>query len=127
MKAPSQRQLRVGESIRHAMVEILAREPIHDADLFDAQITFPEVRLSPDLKHATCYVMALGGEVERSQFLAKALDKHKKYIRGLLAKRLTLKYVPEVKFRVDDRYEHVLKIDQLIGAPHVQQDLGVEE
>ncbi len=126
MKPPSQRQLRVGESIRHALVDILAREPIHDPELFDAMLTFPEVRLSPDLKHATCYVMQLGGDVEQSQKFAKALDKHKKYLRGLLAKRIEMKFVPELKFRVDNRFEYTLKIDALIGAPHVARDLETE-
>lgn len=123
MKPPSQRQLRVGETIRHALADILAREPIHDPDLFDAMVTFPEVRLSPDLKHATCFVMKLGGTAEESKLLAVALDRHKKYLRGLLAKRIEMKFVPELKFRVDNRFEYTLKIDALIGAPHVARDL----
>ncbi len=126
MKAPTQRQLRVGEEIRHAMTEIMARSSIHDPDLIDVQVTFPEVRVSPDLKHASCYVMALGDGMSavRTKFMVNALARHRKFIRGLLAKKLMLRHVPELHFKIDDRYEYTLTIDQLMATPQVKRDLS---
>ena len=104
-KAPggSQRQLRVGETVRHAIADILAHGSVHDADLEGHIITVPEVRMSPDLKLATVYVMPLGGK--DTDIVLAALARNRKFLRGEVAHRVNLKFAPELRFRVDDRFE----------------------
>ena len=94
----SQRQLRVGEQVRHAIAEILAQGGVHDADLEGHIITVPEVRMSPDLKLATIYVMPLGGR--DTELVITALDRNKKFLRGEVARRVNLKFAPDLRFRV---------------------------
>ncbi|MGH6816391.1 MAG: 30S ribosome-binding factor RbfA [Hyphomicrobiaceae bacterium] len=118
---PSQRQLRVAESIRHALAEMLARGQIHDPVLAGRTVTVPEVRVSPDLRLATVYVMPLGGK-ESAPVLA-ALDRHKRYIRGELARAVNLKFAPELRFRYDDTFDEAQRIDRLLGSPKVRQDV----
>jgi ribosome-binding factor A len=118
----SQRQLRVGEQVRHAMAEILAQGNVHDADLEGHIITVPEVRMSPDLRLATIYVMPLGGrDTER---VVSALDRNKKYLRGEIAHRVNLKFAPEIRFRVDERFDEAERIEKLLRTPAVQRDLA---
>src|SRR5205814_9091241 len=118
----SQRQLRVGETVRHAMADILAQGSIHDADLEGHIITVPEVRMSPDLKLATIYVMPLGGR-DTDKVLA-ALDRNRKFLRGEVAHRVNLKFAPEIRFRVDDRFDEAERIQKLLRTPAVQRDLA---
>jgi ribosome-binding factor A len=118
----SQRQLRVGEIVRHAMADILAQGSIHDADLEGHIITVPEVRMSPDLKLATIYVMPLGGR-DTDKVLA-ALDRNRKFLRGEVAHRVNLKFAPEIRFRVDDRFDEAERIQKLLRTPAVQRDLA---
>ena len=120
-KPPSQRQLKVGELIRHALAEIFARGEIADDVLNRHSLTVPEVRMSPDLKLATVYVMTLGGG-EAEEAVAH-LDKHKRYLRGLLAKRISVKFMPELRFKVDTSFEAASRIDELLASPKVARDL----
>jgi ribosome-binding factor A len=119
---PSQRQLRVGELIRHAMAEMLARGDIHDPVIEGHMITVPEVRLSPDLKLATIYVMALGGKDANE--VVTALERNKKYLRGEIAHRVNLKFAPDIRFRVDERFGEAERIEKILRTPEVQRDLG---
>ena len=117
---PSQRQLRVGELIRHALAEMLARGDIHDDVLAKHVITVPEVRLSPDLKLATCYIMPLGGQDVAP--VLKALDANKRYIRGEVAHRVNLKYAPDLRFRQDESFDEAARIDALLDSEAVRRD-----
>jgi ribosome-binding factor A len=118
----SQRQLRVGEIVRHAIAEILVNGSVHDADLEGHIITVPEVRMSPDLKLATIYVMPLGGR-DTDKVIA-ALERNRKFLRGEVARRVNLKFAPDVRFRIDDRFDEAERIEKLLRTPAVQRDLA---
>src|SRR6185312_3138510 len=118
----SQRQLRVGELVRHAVAEILAQGGVHDPDLDGHIITVPEVRMSPDLKLATVYVMPLGGR-DTDKVMA-ALERNKKFLRGETARRVNLKFAPDIRFRVDERFDEAERIEKLLRTPAVQRDLA---
>ena len=117
----SQRQLRVGELVRHAVAEMLARGDVHDPIIEGHLITVPEVRMSPDLRLATIYVMPMGGR-DAGEVVA-AFDRHKKYLRAEIAHRVNLKFAPDIRFRVDDRFDEAERIDRLLRSPKVQRDL----
>lgn len=117
----SQRQLRVGETVRHAIAEILAHGDVHDPDLESHIVTIPEVRMSPDLKLATVYVMPLGGT--DTDAVIAALDRNKKFLRGDVARRVNLKFAPDLRFRVDDRFDEAERIEKLLRTPAVQRDI----
>jgi ribosome-binding factor A len=121
----SQRQLRVGELVRHAVADILAQGSVHDADLEGHIITVPEVRMSPDLRLATVYVMPLGGR--DTEVVLSALDRNKKFLRGEIAHRVNLKFAPEIRFRVDERFDEAERIEKLLRTPAVQRDLAPGE
>jgi ribosome-binding factor A len=118
----SQRQLRVGEIVRHAIADILSQGSVHDPELEGHIITVPEVRMSPDLKLATVYVMPLGGR-DTGVVLA-ALERNKKFLRGEVARRVNLKFAPDVRFRVDERFDEAERIEKLLRTPAVQRDLA---
>jgi ribosome-binding factor A len=118
----SQRQLRVGEAVRHAMADILTHGGAHDAALEGHVITVPEVRMSPDLKLATIYVMPLGGR--DTEIVITALERNKKFLRGELARRVNLKFAPDIRFRVDERFDEAERIEKLLRTPAVQKDLA---
>ena len=122
---PSQRMLRVGELIRHTLSDLLTRGAIIDPVLQGHVVTVPDVRMSPDLKQATVFVMPLGGN-DMKEVLA-ALDHHKKYIRGEIAHRINLKFAPDIRFRVDDRFAEAERIDKLLRSPDVKRDLNNNE
>ena len=117
----SQRQLRVGELVRHAVAEILAQGNVHDPDLEGHIITVPEVRMSPDLKLATIYVMPLGGR--DTEIVIAALERNKKFLRGEIAHRVNLKFAPEIRFRIDERFDEAERIEKLLRTPAVRRDL----
>src|SRR6202158_949200 len=117
----SQRQLRVGETVRHAVADILVNGTVHDPDLEGHIITVPEVRMAPDLKLATIYVMPLGGR--DTEIVIAALQRHKKFLRGEVARRVNLKFAPDVRFRVDERFDEAERIEKLLRTPAVQKDL----
>lgn len=122
---PSQRQLRVGEIMRHALAEVLARGEVHDPVLQQHVVTVPEVRMSPDLKIATCFVMPLGGKDQ--QEVIQALARNKRYLRGELAHRTNLKFAPDLRFRIDDSFEEGSRIDRLLDSDVVRRDVDKED
>ncbi len=118
----SQRQLRVGELIRHELADMLSRGDIHDPVIEAHMITVPEVRMSPDLRLATIYVMPLGGRDAND--VLDALERNKRYVRGEIARRVNLKFAPEIRFRVDERFDEAERIEKLLRTPVVQRDLN---
>ncbi|TCT11985.1 ribosome-binding factor A [Tepidamorphus gemmatus] len=122
---PSQRQLRVGEMLRHALAEILQRGDVADPMLEAVAVTVPEVRVSPDLKHATVYVMPLGGRHVGE--VVAALDRHARYLRGQLARKVTLKFMPDLRFEIDRTFDAADHVDRLLRTPEVVRDLRPQE
>ena len=118
---PSQRQLRVGELVRHAVSEMLIRGDVHDPVLEGHLITIPEVRMAPDLRLATIYVMPLGGR-DADEVMA-ALERNKRYLRGEIARRVNLKFAPDIRFRLDERFDEAERIEKLLRTPQVRRDL----
>ena len=117
----SQRQLRVGELVRHAFAEMLTRGDVHDPIIESHLVTVPEVRMTADLRLATVYVMPLGGR-DADEVVA-ALERHKKFLRAEIAHRINLKFAPEIRFRVDERFAEAERIDKLLHSPEVKRDL----
>ena len=121
----SQRQLRVGELVRHALSEILARGDVQDPALSGAVITVPEVRMSPDLKLATAYVMPLGGR--NADAVVQALGRNARFLRGEVSRRVALRFSPELRFRLDPSFEQASRLDALLRSEPVRRDLGRRE
>ena len=120
--APSQRQLRAGELVRRALADIVARGTIRDPDLIDRSFTVTEVRMSPDLRHATCFVAPLGpGDAAA---LAAALTRVRAYLRGQLSKEVTFKFMPDLAFEPDTSFDNAEAIDRLLHRPEVARDLS---
>src|SRR6266849_6931909 len=122
--SPSQRQLRVGELVRHTLSELFTRGDVHDPVIQKHLITVPEVRMTADLHVATIYVMPLGGR-DTEEVLA-ALERNKRYLRGEIARRVNLKFEPEIRFQIDDRFDEAERIEKLLRTPRVRQDLNHE-
>jgi ribosome-binding factor A len=121
-KQPSQRQLRVGEEVRHALVRILGRGELRDPELSETQITVTEVRMSPDLRNATVYVVPFGGDDAAT--LAATLRRAAAFLRGQLADEVALRVVPALRFEADRSFEQASRIEQLLHDPQVAQDVG---
>lgn len=117
--------LRVGELVRHALAELFSRGEIEDELLAGKVITVPEVRMSPDLRQASAYVMPLGGE--QAAAVAEALNRHRRFIRGRIAPALELRFVPELRFLVDTTFEEYGRIDALLRSERVRRDLDKDE
>jgi ribosome-binding factor A len=117
----SQRQLRVGELIRHALSDLLTRGEVHDPVLEGHLVTVPEVRMTADLRLATIYVMPLGGRDVNE--VVEALERNKRFLRGEIARHVNLKFAPEIRFRVDERFDEAERIEKLLRTPAVQRDL----
>ena len=124
MPGGSQRQLRVGELVRHAMADLLTRGDVHDPVIEGRLITVPEVRMTADLRLATIYIMPLAGR-DAEQVLA-AFERHKKFLRTEIAHRVNLKFAPDIRFRVDERFAEAERIDKLLRSPAVKRDLDDE-
>ena len=122
---PSQRQLRVGELIRHALAEILTHGEIHDPAFAGTVVTVPEVRMSPDLRVATVFVVPLGGK--GGDALLEAFDRNRRFLRGEIARRIDLRDVPDLRFRLDTSFDEGERIDALLRSPKVQGDLDADE
>ncbi|MBC6982756.1 30S ribosome-binding factor RbfA [Caulobacter sp. 17J80-11] len=122
---PSQRQLRAGELIRHALVEVLREEELHDDDLRGVSVTVTEVRMSPDLKHATCFVEPLGGG--HAPEVVDALNRHARFLRGSLGRHIDMKFTPDLRFRHDESFDKAAHMDALFNDPRVRQDLERED
>jgi ribosome-binding factor A len=118
---PSQRMLRVAELVRQAMSELMVRSDLRDPVLDSRTITIPEVRMSPDLKLATIFVMPLGGKGVPE--VLGALERHKKHLRAEIAHRINLKFAPNIRFQADPRFDYDEKIGALLELPQVQRDL----
>ncbi len=123
-RAPSQRQLRVGELIRHMLADVLQRGEVHDPALDGMVVTVPEVRMTPDLRVATVFVMPLGGK--GADTLLATLDRHRKFLRGEVAHRVDLRYAPDLRFRLDESFDAGARIDSLLRSPEVKRDLDEE-
>ena len=113
--------LRVAELIRHACAEILSRGEINDPVLETHVVTVPRVKMSPDLKLATLFVMPLGGKDAAD--VIKALDRHRAFLRGEIARKVNLKFAPDIRFKVDDSFDNAAKIDALLNSDKVRRDL----
>ncbi len=121
---PSQRQLRAGELIRHALVDILAREDFRDPALASVSVTIGEVRCSPDLKHARVFCSPLGSDKnEDSRALTDALNRAAGFLRGRLGREIDMKFTPELRFIPDRSYDEATAMDRLLDSPKVRQDL----
>lgn len=121
---PSQRQLRAGEIIRHALAEIISREDLRDPDLTGVLVTVGEVRCSPDLKRARVYVTPLGDDSEAGRTrLAGALNRAATFLRGRLGREIELKFTPELHFIADKSYDEATAIDRLLSDPRVRRDV----
>lgn len=120
-KGPTQRQLRAGELVRHALVEILREEEINDPALAGIPVTVTEVRVNPDLRHATVYVEPLGGE--NADVVVKALNKHSKFVRGHLGRMIDMRFTPDLHFRHDETFNEAARMARLFDDPRVRQDL----
>ncbi|HEX5776982.1 MAG TPA: 30S ribosome-binding factor RbfA [Caulobacteraceae bacterium] len=118
---PSQRQLRAGELIRHALVDVLREQDINDPDLAGVSVTVSEVRMTPDLKHAICFVAPLGGGHARE--VVKALNRHAKFLRGLLGHNIEMRFTPALKFLQDESFEAAAHMTRLFDDPRVKRDL----
>lgn len=127
----SQRQLRASEMIRHALVEVMRENEIHDPALTGVSITVSEVRLSPDLKHATCFVEPLGAGVETAPVagheseIIKALNNHAKFLRGALGRHIDMRFTPDLRFRHDESFVAAERLNRLLDDPRVRADVYV--
>jgi len=121
-RAPSVRQLRVGEEIRHCLAEIFGRGELHDPALAGISLTVTEVRISPDLKNATVFVLPFGGgDVEVA---LAALGRAAPFLRGRVGKQLRLRFLPQLSFRRDPSFDTANRIDEILRSPDVARDLG---
>ena len=119
---PTQRQLRVGEALRHALAEVLRRGDIRDPDLAGISVTITQVKPSPDMRHATVFCEPLGGK--NAKAIVAALNKHKGYLRGEMGRLITMKFTPELRFLEDESFAEAQKIETLLKSSRVQQDLS---
>ena len=122
---PSQRQLRVGEALRHALADILFRNEIQDPDLAGVSVTITQVKPSPDMRYCTVYCEPLGGE--NAEIIIKALNRHKGFLRGEMGHRLTMKFTPELRFVEDASFAEALKIDSILRSERVSRDLAAPD
>jgi ribosome-binding factor A len=124
---PTQRQLRAGELVRHALTDILSREAFRDPDLEQVLITVGEVRCSPDLKHANIFISPLGDDTQEGRDkLAAALNRAASFLRGRLGREVELRYTPQLHFIADRSYDDATAIDRLLMDPRVRRDVEGE-
>jgi ribosome-binding factor A len=120
-QGPSQRQLRAGELIRHALAELLREAAIADPLLDHTSVTVTEVRMSPDLRHAVAFVEPLGGQDAAA--VVEALNRHARYLRGQLGRVIDMRFTPDLKFVHDESFDEASRIGRMFDDPHVRQDL----
>ena len=121
-QGPSQRQLRAGELVRHALVEILREEELQDPALAGVSVTVTEVRMSPDLRHALCFIEPLGGE--HAAEVVAGLNRVARFLRGRLGHAVILKFTPDLKFVHDESFDEASRIDALLSDPRVLRDIA---
>ena len=119
---PSQRQLRAGELVRHALADILREADITDDALTGVSVTVTEVRMSPDLRHGTAFVEPLGGAHPGE--VGAALNRHARFLRGRLSRAVELKFIPELRFVHDESFADAARMERLFARPEVQQDIS---
>jgi ribosome-binding factor A len=124
-QGPSQRQLRAGELVRHALVEIMREEDINDPALEGVSVTVTEVRMNPDLRHATVFVEPLGGG--HAEDVVAGLNRHAKFLRGRLGRQIEMKFTPELRFLHDESFNEAARMNRLFDDPRVAQDLRPQE
>jgi ribosome-binding factor A len=124
-QGPSQRQLRVGEMLRHALSQILLRGEIRDPDLEGVSITVTQVKPSGDMRHATAFVEPLGGQ--NAKAIVSALNRHKAFLRGEMGRMIELKFTPELRFVEDTSFAEAQRIEALLKSERVQRDLKADE
>jgi ribosome-binding factor A len=124
-QGPSQRQLRAGELVRHALVEILREEELLDPARVGVSVTVTEVRMSPDLRHAHCFVVPLGG-VHAPEVVA-GLNRSAKFLRGRLGHAVVLKFTPDLKFAEDESFDAAARMNRLFDDPKVRRDLEAKD
>jgi len=122
---PSVRLLRVGENVRHAIADVLARGEVEHQDIGATPVSVTEVRVSPDLRNATVFVMPLGGDPGGK--IVSALRSEAGHIRGLISPRLAQKYMPKLSFKMDESFDAASTVEGLLRDPHVAQDLHINE
>jgi ribosome-binding factor A len=122
LSGPSQRQLRVGEALRHALAEVLRDNEIRDPDLEGVSVTITQVKPSPDMRHATVFCEPLGGK--NAKAIVAALNRHKGFLRGEMGHRITTKFTPELHFVEDESFAEAQKIETILKSPQVQRDLA---
>ncbi len=122
---PTQRQLRVGEALRHALAEVLRRNEIRDPDLDGVSVTITQVKPSPDMRYATVYCEPLGGG--NAKAIVAALNRHKGFLRGEMGHMISTKFTPDLRFVEDDSFAEALKIETILRSPEVQRDLVSDE
>lgn len=122
---PSQRMLRVAELVRHALANLIQRGVLNDPVIETHVVTVPRVKMSPDLKLATAYIMPLGGK-DVEEVLA-ALDRHRKFLRAEVAHQVNLRFAPDVRFKADSTFDNAARIDALLRTPEVQRDLDKKD
>ena len=120
-RGPSQRQLRVGEVLRHALSQILRRIEIRDPDLEGVSVTVTQVKPSPDMRHATVFVEPLGGK--NAKQIVASLNRHKAFLRGEMGHMIELKFTPELRFIEDQSFSEAQKIEDILKSERVQRDL----
>src|ERR1700761_4363738 len=119
---PTQRQLRVGEMLRHALAEILSRSDIRDTDLDGVSVTITQVKPSPDMRYATVYCAPLGGG--NADRVIAALNRHKGFLRGQMGHMISTKFTPDLRFAEAQSFAEAEKIENLLKSPEVQRDLA---
>jgi ribosome-binding factor A len=124
-RGPTQRQLRVGEMLRHALADVLRRGDIRDPDLVGVSVTITQVKPSPDMRHATVFCEPLGGQ--NAKVVVKALNLHKGYLRGEMGRIITMKFTPDLRFVEDESFAEAEKIETLLKSSRVQRDLLAED
>lgn len=124
-RGPSQRQLRVGEMLRHALAQILMRGEIRDPDLEGVSVTVTQVKPSPDMRHATVFVEPLGGK--NAKEIVAALNRHKSFLRGEMGHMIDLKFTPDLRFIEDASFSEAQKIEDILKSDRVQRDLKSDD
>jgi ribosome-binding factor A len=124
-RGPSQRQLRVGEMLRHALSQILVRCEIRDPDLEGVSVTVTQVKPSPDMRHANVFVEPLGGK--NAKQIVTALNRHKAFLRGEMGRMIELKFTPELRFLEDESFSEAQKIEDILKSERVQRDLKADD
>lgn len=124
-QGPSQRQLRVGEMLRHALADVLRENDIRDPDLEGVSVTITQVKPSPDMRYATVYCEPLGGK--NAKEIVAALNRHKGFLRGEMGHRIAMKFTPDLRFVEDQSFAEAEKIETILKSPEVQRDLTASD